>query len=268
MLDFLTTNNHNVMFAISFGSIALLLIIESIKPRRKDTGQQLSRWSTNIGISLLNFFLIGYFAVFISSSSWLNSIQQFTPLLHFFEFNQFSQIIIIFVVFEFTTYWLHRLMHVVPVLWRIHAVHHCDTDMDVTTTHRHHFFEPLLSLTISLAIVIVLGPSIAVVIVANIFRTIMTSISHSNIVIPENIEKYLRYFIVTPDFHRLHHASLQKHTDSNYGAIFPWFDYLFGSATQIAFNKQETIELGLSYLRKTSDSRIDRLLLLPFVWKK
>ena len=268
MLDFVVSNIHDVMFAISFGSITCLILLETIKPRRKNTEQQLNRWVTNITLALLNFFLVTSISVLISSSSWVNSIRLFTPILHYFELNEFSEIIITIFVFDLAAYCFHRLMHISPILWRIHAVHHCDTAVDATTTLRSHIFEPLLSLIIFMFIIILLGPSMITIIIYNIFHTIISIISHSNIYMPKSFEKYLSYFIITPDFHRLHHASNQKYTDSNYGILFPWFDHIFASATKIAFKEQETIELGLSYFRKPSDSRVDRLLLLPFVWKK
>jgi sterol desaturase/sphingolipid hydroxylase (fatty acid hydroxylase superfamily) len=92
----------------------------------------------------------------------------------------------------------------------------------------------------------------------------MHVLAHSNIYIPEVINRWLQYFIVTPDFHRLHHCSDRAFTDSNYGTISPWLDYLFGTASSRPFGEQETMELGLEYAREPRDSRIDQLLLMPF----
>jgi sterol desaturase/sphingolipid hydroxylase (fatty acid hydroxylase superfamily) len=268
MLDFLLLNQHDVMFIALMASIILLLILESVIPRRKQSFSMLSRWSSNLGLALLNFFLLSFVAVYISSSGWVSSIQISTPLLQYLDFNLFSQFIVVIVVFEFIDYCLHRLMHVVPGLWRIHAVHHCDTSVDVTTANRHHFLEPLFTLVFTIPLIVLLGPSVYALVLFNLLFIIAAAVTHANILLPEKFDRWLRYFVVTPDFHRLHHSSKRQFTDSNYSTIFPWFDYIFATATKVPFDKQNTMELGLSYFRKDEDSRMDRLLLLPFFWKK
>jgi sterol desaturase/sphingolipid hydroxylase (fatty acid hydroxylase superfamily) len=86
--------------------------------------------------------------------------------------------------------------------------------------------------------------------------------------LPERLDSVLRKFILTPDFHRLHHSSEARFTDSNYGSMVPWFDYLFGTASNRPYDEQTDMELGLEYLRQPRDSRLDRLVLIPFVWRR
>lgn len=267
MLDFLVAHNHDIMFAITFGSMVLLLLLEQIKPRRSDTESQTSRWLNNITITLLNFFLMTYVMVAVSMSSWIVNIQPSTPLLKHPALNVFAAIIITIFAVEFISYWFHRSLHRIPLFWRVHAVHHSDTEMDVTTTHRHHPLEPMMSAAVTLPVVILLGAPIIAVVTYNLLFVIVSSVTHSNIFVPKSVDRWLRYIIITPDFHRLHHVSQQQYTDSNYGAITPWFDYLFGTATKLPFEEQKTVELGLKYFRNPVDSRIDHLLLTPFRWK-
>jgi sterol desaturase/sphingolipid hydroxylase (fatty acid hydroxylase superfamily) len=267
MLDFLVFHNQDIMFAVTFGCMLFMLLLEQIKPRRSKTALQTSRWLNNISITFLNYLLFAYITIEIATSSWIITIQPQTPLIHYLELNIYSAIFFTIIIMEFVSYWLHRLMHIIPLLWRVHAVHHCDTEVDVTTTHRHHPFEPFIALSITLPVLILFGPPILAIIIYNLLRVLITTISHSNIFIPKFIDRWLRYFIITPDFHRLHHASLLPYTDSNYGTVIPWFDYLFGSATKIPFKKHKTMELGLEYFRKPIQSRLDQLLLIPFRWK-
>lgn len=255
------------MFALTFGSMVLLLLLEQLKPRRYGAESQTSRWLNNIVLTLFNFFLMTYLMLTISMSSWIVNLQPGTPLLQYHAFNVFSAIVITIFTIEFVSYWFHRFLHRMPLFWRVHAIHHSDTEMDITTTHRHHPFEPIMSTAITLPVLILLGPPIIAVVVYNILHVVISSVTHSNIFIPKLIDRWLRYFIITPDFHRLHHVSQQHYTDSNYGTITPWFDYLFGTATNLPFKEQETVELGLTYFRKPIDSRVDHLLLLPFRWK-
>lgn len=256
------------MFAVTFVSMILLLQLEQITPRRTEIDSQASRWLNNIGISLLNFFIMSYLAIAINSSSKVINLQADTLLLQHPTLNIFSATVITILLFELLNYWFHRLLHRVPLFWRVHSVHHSDTEVDVTTTHRHHPIEPILSMAvITLPIVILLGPPLIAVIVYNLLLVIVSSISHSNIYVPKSVDRFLRYFIITPDFHRLHHVNQKQYTDSNYGAIFPWYDYLFGSATMLPFEEQESLVLGLKYFRNPIDSRLDHLLLSPFRWK-
>lgn len=88
--------------------------------------------------------------------------------------------------------------------------------------------------------------------------------SHANLFLPDTVDRTLRKVIITPDFHRNHHCSDWRFTDSNYGVSVPWFDYLFSTATDRPFAEQQSMQLGLEYFREKSDSRLDRLLLMPF----
>jgi len=267
MLDFIVANTRDIMFAVTFGIMVLLLLVEQIKPRRPESASQTSRWLNNIALTLLNFFLMAYVTVAVSMSSWVINFQPDMPLLQHPALNVVTATMITILTIEFVGYWFHRVMHRVPLLWRVHSVHHSDTEVDVTTTHRHHPIEPFISVVITLPVILLLGPPIIAVIIYNLLHIVVSSVTHSNIFIPKSVDRWLRYFIITPDFHRLHHVNQQHYTDSNYGAISPWFDYLFGTATNLPFKEQETVELGLKYFRKQVDSRVDHLLLSPFRWK-
>jgi sterol desaturase/sphingolipid hydroxylase (fatty acid hydroxylase superfamily) len=166
--------------------------------------------------------------------------------------------------YELIGYVTHFLFHKVPVLWRIHAVHHNDVELDISSTYRHHPLEILITYVITLPVILLLGPPVLAVLLYQSVRGAMHVLAHSNIYIPEVINRWLQYFIVTPDFHRLHHCSDRTFTDSNYGTVSPWLDYLFGTASRRPFAEQETMELGLEYAREPRDSRIDQMLMMPF----
>lgn len=267
MLDFLVIHNQDIMFAVTFGGMVLMLLIEQLKPRRLELKSQSRRWLNNILLTILNFVLITFIIITINSSTLLMALQPETPLLVYWQLSTLSATVITILVMEFIAYWLHRLFHIIPLFWRFHAVHHCDTEVDVTTTHRHHPIEPFLTLLVSVTVLILLGAPLLAIIFYNLLHVIISTVSHSNVYLPESVERWLRYFIVTPDFHRVHHSSQQKLTDSNFCAIFPWFDYFFGTAKKLPFKKHQTMKLGLGYFRKPIDSRVDQLLLIPFRWK-
>jgi sterol desaturase/sphingolipid hydroxylase (fatty acid hydroxylase superfamily) len=156
------------------------------------------------------------------------------------------------------------LFHRIPWLWRLHAVHHSDTELDFTSTYRHHPLENLLGTIAAIPLTLLLGPPVIVIAVYQGFRVTVNILSHSNIYLPETLERWLRRLIVTPDFHRGHHSTDRQYTNSNYGSSLTVFDHLFGTATQRTFNEQADMPVGLHYFRGRRDSRLDQLLLMPF----
>ena len=258
-------NFTEVQFAAIFGGMVLFFLIEGFIPRRKTNANQSNRWLGNIGLALFNHFFILFFSIAL-----YGLISGFIPdssLLSHFKVSDVPAFIILLFVMEFLVYWIHRIFHKVPLLWKIHAVHHTDTEIDVTTSHRHHPFEPMINAVILTPIVLALGAPFIVIALYNLTHTAISLFSHSNIVLPEKLDKILRLFVITPDFHRMHHSSDKKFTNSNYSSVIPWFDYLFKTYTHKPYKDISTMEIGLETLRKDKDSRLDRLFITPFIYK-
>ena len=158
----------------------------------------------------------------------------------------------------------HRCGHHVPFLWRLHRMHHADLDFVVTTGVRFHPFEIVLSTIIKIAVVLMLGAPIAAVIIFEILLNATSLFNYANIYIPKKVDQVLRYFLVTPDMHRVHHSVIPVETNSNFGFNLPWWDYLFKTyrAQQNAGHLNMTI--GIEYFRTKRDLWLDRLLLQPF----
>jgi len=267
-LDFIHKHFTQIQFAATFGGILVLMLVESFSTRVGGQKQPFSRWLNNLGLAWLNFFIFLYFAYFlhvVGLVAWLTPVE---PLYIRFGMPLWILALLTLVFLELLSYWFHRAMHRVAFLWRIHVVHHNDTRLDVTTSHRHHPFEGMLYMLISLPLLLCLGLPATIAYLYFALRLTVVLISHADIRLPVQLDQKLRLFIVTPDFHYLHHLSEQRYTDSNYGTVVPWFDYLFGTASylpQAELNKQQ---VGLNYLRSSTDGRIDRLLALPFIFRK
>lgn len=118
------------------------------------------------------------------------------------------------------------------MLWRINAVHHSDVEMDATTSLRRHPLEHVISALVFVPTLIALGPDPLVLLSYNVLPATVSALNHDNFSLGKSTDRVLRHFIVTPDFHRVHHSSEQRYTDSNYASILPMFDYLFRSATK------------------------------------
>jgi len=264
-LSYLQTNFYEVQFIVVFGSIVLLFLIESFIPRRITEKKQGNRWISNISLTVFNHFFIIFYSIFLISI--VKKFQPNSPLLEYFKVSDIPAFFVILFVMGFISYWIHRAFHQIPILWRIHAVHHTDTEVDVTTGRRHHPFEPMISTLILTPIVFALGAPAIVIIIYNLMHTLADTFSHSNIVLPKKLDNILRLIIITPDFHRMHHSSNQKYTDSNYSTLLSIYDYLFGTATRLPYDEIPEMELGLKTLREDKDGRLDKLLLIPFTYK-
>ena len=266
MVDFIVSNYLDIQFAAIFGGMFFLFILEAFYPRRPISKTQTTRWLGNIGVAFLNHFSLLFYTT--SLSIYLNQFKPDSPILRHFEFSDFSSLLVLFVVFEFISYWTHRAFHHFPILWRIHSVHHSDTDIDVTTSLRIHPFEGMIFNTlIGLPLLMILGAPLIALLIFNFVRTVIQLTSHSNLVLPKKVDSILRLFILTPDFHRMHHSSNQKYTDSNFSIVFPIFDYIFGTATKKPYDKITEMEIGLERLREEKDQRFDKLVLQPFTYK-
>ena len=268
MERFLQDNEGMVLFLGMVVVIIVVLLLEAVFPRRLESANTNKRWASNIGLTIVNQANVSWLTSVVSVGiAWWGEEERF-GLLRDVNLGFWPLLLMAIVVFEFVAYWFHRALHAVPWLWRIHAVHHSDTELDVTTTYRNHPLELLVNAPLTIPIILLLGFPVAVVVAYQLIKTTVSVVAHSNIRLPSVADRVLRFVIVTPDFHRLHHCSERRFTDSNFCAAFPIFDYMFGTARSRPYSDQATMELGLGYLRTPRDSRLDRLLLMPFVWKR
>jgi sterol desaturase/sphingolipid hydroxylase (fatty acid hydroxylase superfamily) len=133
---------------------------------------------------------------------------------------------------SFAVYWVHRLMHVAPLLWRAHRVHHTDSLVDVSTSLRNHPLELIVVLPASAAVILVVGAPPSVVIVAQTISMAATIWQHADIAVPASLDRMLSLIIVTPRLHRLHHSPDRRLHDRNYGELITLWDRIFGTFSQ------------------------------------
>ena len=257
-----------MILVFTFAAISVALLWEMLMPRRQLKQSLAWRWSNNFALSLISQSIAtaASAAIVIGLSNWTQVN----------EFGLFQRVaapaplvfLALLLATQLVLYLMHIAYHRYTWLWPIHAVHHTDVDVDVTTSYRHHPLEALIAVTLISPLVLLLGIPTDVAIAYSLFLVAVTLFSHSNIRMPRSLEKLLRPFIVTPEFHRLHHCSDPRFTNSNYGPVVPWFDYLFGTASTRPYEDHETMELGLEYLREPADSRVDKLLWEPVLVRK
>ncbi len=267
MEDNLLANSGQILLEAVFGGIALVMLIESMAPLRPEPRAPLTRWINNLSLTAVDYAVLFGMAPLVSLLIAQTPGLGKTGLLHWLGAGHLVSFIAVLLCLEFSSYWLHRVFHAVPMLWRIHAVHHSDVEMDATTSHRHHPLEPVISTMVTVPVVILLGADPLVLLGYNVLHSMVAVISHGNISLGQSVDRVLRIFIVTPDFHRMHHRAERRFTDSNYSAIVPLFDYLFRTATRCPAEQHKTMTLGLPYLREPKFARLDQLLLMPFLPK-
>lgn len=267
LLDEAISASSGANLAYTFTAIAFAVAMawESLAPRRALSSNLLWRWLNNFSLGALSWYAsaVGGAWFILWLSDWTRLREW--GLLRELDVGPAVAFLALLVTTQFFSYWVHRAFHRLPWLWLFHLVHHVDVDVDVSTSYRHHPLEPLLTLPVMVPAVFLLGAPMSAIVAYQLFDIAATIFSHSNVRLPRGLEKYLRWLILTPDFHRTHHCAERRYTDSNFGSLVPWFDYLFGTARFRPYDDQETMQLGLEYLRGARDSRLDRLLWTPVI---
>ncbi len=222
------------------------------------------RWFTNLSMLVISSIVLRIVfpaaavgaAVFAGARGWgLFNVAGVSPLLAG---------IVSFVVLDFAVWLEHVASHKVPLLWRIHRIHHADNGFDLTTGLRFHPLEILLSMVWKAGVVLLLGAPVLAVLVFEIVLNGMSMFNHANARIPLGLDRHLRRLVVTPDMHRVHHSSLRRETDSNYGFNFPFWDRIFRTYNDQPGRGHEGMEIGLETWRKGEAGGLFWSLLLPF----
>ena len=178
------------------------------------------------------------------------------------------RLLVSLVILDLVIYLQHVLMHSLPLLWRIHRVHHTDADFDVTTGSRFHPLEILISMLIKFAAIILIGPPVLAVLIFEVVLNAMSMFNHGNVRLPKPVDSVLRCFLVTPDMHRIHHSVLVNETNSNFGFNLSLWDRLFGTYKALPKLGHDEMTIGLrAYHDEKYSTQLKGLLMLPFVGK-
>jgi len=259
--------HDEIAIRLSFflGVFGLVAIGEIMAPRRALTTSKAGRWFANLVMVALNpLSLRLLFPVFPTGMAILAQ-ERHWGLLNSLDMPYWLSVAIGAVALDFAIYLQHVLFHAIPLLWRLHMVHHADMDIDVTTGLRFHPIEIVLSMGIKLMTIVLLGAPVLAVLIFEVALNATAMFNHSNIRLPLGVDGILRLFVVTPDMHRVHHSVIIRETNSNYSFNFPWWDRLFGTYTDQPERGHEVMTIGLAQFRDPRRLNLLRLLVLPFV---
>jgi sterol desaturase/sphingolipid hydroxylase (fatty acid hydroxylase superfamily) len=251
---------------IRFGAFLSVFIImigwEFRRPRRRLTRPRQERWLPNLGLTLLNTVLVRVVVGGAAYTAAVFAADQGVGLLRWYPLPAWAAAAVTLLGLDFAVYVQHILFHAVPVLWRLHRVHHVDLDFDATTGLRFHPLEILLSLGYKAAVVVLLGAVPWAVVAFEVILNAASVFNHGNVALPERLDRWLRWGIVTPDMHRVHHSTRVVETNSNFGFAVSWWDRLCGTYRAQPMLGHVGMEIGLSAYRLPLN--FGRLLLLPF----
>ncbi|MCB1858984.1 MAG: sterol desaturase family protein [Gammaproteobacteria bacterium] len=266
--NWILVNELPVRVACFLGVFALVAYGETVRPRRVLSVSKTVRWLNNLSLVLLNSLILRLLfpaaavgvAAFAAQHQW--------GVLNLYHLPQPVAVVLSVMAMDMVIYLQHVMVHSVPLLWRLHRVHHADLDYDVTTGARFHPLEIILSMLIKFATITVLGPPVVAVVIFEVLLNATAMFNHGNLRLPIGLDKVLRWFLVTPDMHRVHHSVADDETNSNFGFNLPWWDYLFGTYRDQPRGGHQGMTIGI---RKFRDPRkviwLGGILVLPFTGK-
>jgi len=252
-----------IRFGAFVGVFLVMAVWELAAPRRPQAISRAQRWPGNLGLSVINTVALRILfpaaavgaAIFAESQGW-----------GLFQVINAPVAVAIFgsvIVLDLVIYLQHRLFHAVPLLWRLHRVHHADLEFDVTTGVRFHPLEIVLSMLIKIGAVTALGAPAVAVLMFEVLLNATTMFNHANIKLPQPLDRIVRLVVVTPDMHRVHHSVRPEETNSNFGFSVPWWDWAFRTYRAQPADGHDRMIIGIEKFRDPANLHLSRMLLEP-----
>ncbi len=259
-------NETLIRLSVFLGLFALLAMAEALLPRRKRNIPRSKRWVTNWSMTLLNtatLRLVALVVPLLAVGAALDAANNGWGLFNALDLPLWLETLLAVLFFDFAIWAQHLITHKVPLLWRLHQVHHSDTEIDVTTAIRFHPVEIALSMLLKIGLVYVMGPSALAIILFEIILNGTAMFNHANLRLPLPLDRVLRTFLVTPDMHRVHHSVHRHEHDSNYGFSLSIWDHMFRTYIAQPAEGHDDMKIGLRW-QDARPSRLAWSLWLPF----
>jgi sterol desaturase/sphingolipid hydroxylase (fatty acid hydroxylase superfamily) len=268
MDEFLDQGDDLLRFAVFAGVFLVMAAVEFFWPKRKLIASKGRRWLTNIGISVTAGVLIRLMATAIvpiaAVAVAFYAEDHQIGLLNHAPWPAWVKVAVSLVLLDLAIWAQHLASHKIPVLWRLHKVHHADRDIDVTTAVRFHPIEIGLSMLWKIVVVLVLGAPPLAVFLFEVILNACAMFNHANVALPGWADAILRLVVVTPDMHRVHHSVRRREHDSNYGFNLSLWDRLFRTYTAQPEGGHQGMTIGLNTYQTEEPSKLGWSLVLPF----
>ena len=262
-------NETLIRLGVFLGLFALLALVETLAPRRVRSQARRRRWVTNWGMTLANTLtirLMAFVLPVLAVTAAIDAQAQGWGLFNALNWPYWVEFVLAVLILDFIIWAQHLITHKVPLLWRLHRVHHADVDMDVTTAIRFHPVEIALSMLIKIGAVYLLGPAAWAVVAFEIILNGTAMFNHANIRLPLWLDAIVRQVLVTPDMHRVHHSVHRHEHDSNYGFALSIWDRMFRTYIPQPAAGHDAMQVGLEW-QDDRPSRLGWSLSLPFARK-
>ena len=265
MQELIEANEAVIRLGFFLGIFAVMALWELASPRRALTVSKAVRWTNNLGLVALNTVLLRL--LFPAAAVGVAGVAagQGWGVLNHFQVPFWPAVMLGVIAMDFVIWVQHVMVHAIPLLWRLHRVHHADPDYDVTTGARFHPVEIILSMLIKFATILLLGPPVVAVILFEVILNGMAMFNHGNVRLPRGVDRLLRLLLVTPDMHRVHHSVEDDEANSNFGFNLSIWDRLFGTYRDQPRQGHQGMTIGIHHYREPGEvSWLPGLLLLPF----
>ena len=263
MSQLFLANEPLIRISFSLGILVTIAAWEVAAPRRRGQIPRLLRWTNNLGIVVIDTILVRLTFPVVAVSLALLAEERGWGMLNIFETPAWLAFLVSLLALDLAIYLQHVMFHAIPTLWRLHRMHHADLEVDVTTGLRFHPIEILLSMGVKLAVVVALGPPAVAVLIFEALLNATSTFNHGNVRIPIGLDGALRWIVVTPDMHRVHHSIHPNETNSNFGFNLPWWDRLLGTYRAQPKEDHESMTIGIEQFRTRRDLWLDRMLIQP-----
>jgi sterol desaturase/sphingolipid hydroxylase (fatty acid hydroxylase superfamily) len=267
MNSHLLTHEPLIRFGFFFAILILMAVWELLAPRRLLQTSKSMRWFGNLGIVFIDTLILRLLPPFSAIYAAILAEKEGWGLLNNMALFYWLKVAMGVVALDLVIYLQHAMFHGLPILWRLHMMHHSDLDFDVTTGVRFHPIEILLSMGIKMIAVSLIGVSVLGVLIFEVLLNATSLFNHGNVRLASSVDRVLRLFVVTPEMHRVHHSVIIRETNSNFGFNLPWWDRLFGTYKDQPAAGHLEMTIGLSQFRDPKRLNLLWLLLLPFIGK-
>lgn len=251
--------------SIFFGVFVLMACLELLLPKKQRALPRGQRWLTNWSLVVINSLSVRLIVPILAVSVAQYASNAGFGLLNVIQLPLWAKCLLAVILLDMLIYWQHVASHHVPVLWRVHRVHHADRDIDVTTGARFHPIEIVLSMLYKFVCIALLGAPALAVFIFEVILNASAMFNHSNIRLPKKMDSHMRKIVVTPDMHRVHHSVLMPETNSNYGFFLSIWDRIFKTYISQPKHGHEQMIIGLADYQNDKPASLFWSLKNPFI---
>lgn len=263
MTETLLANEPMLRLAVFLGVLVAMTGWELAAPRRRQDIPRVIRWTNNLALVVVDTVILRLTFPILAVGLALMAEERGWGLFNVLDLPLWLAVLLSILLLDLAIYLQHVLFHAVPGMWRLHRMHHADLEFDVTTGLRFHPVVIVLSMVIKLAVVAALGAPAVAVLVFEVLLNATALFNHANIRLPAGLDRVLRWVVVTPDMHRVHHSVIPAETNSNFGFNLPWWDRLLGTYRAQPKAGHDGMTIGIEQFRTPRDLWLDRMLVQP-----